>query len=139
MVNQDDGKDWSPKEACTQVKIVDLIQFIMDEKDAKICLPLVVVISAWDVVKKVDNALSSSPRKWLQKHLPLLYQFLCSNPERFDLCYYGISAQGGDYETDKDHLLDLSPIQRAEIIAENNEQSDISSPLKWILDKARKK
>jgi hypothetical protein len=89
------------------------------------------------ILRKTEPKLSGYPQKWVQKHLPLLDQFICSNPERLKFCYYGISAQGGDYLIDKDHLLDLNPIQRTDITSEMDQHPDIASPVKWILEKTK--
>jgi hypothetical protein len=76
-----------------------------------------------------------SPGIWVQKQLPLLSQFLTSNPGSFEVAFYGISAQGGNYEgTNVAELHKKNPAKRIEIVGEGvTSKHDITEPLKWLM------
>ena len=76
------------------------------------------------------------PKLWLENELPLLNQFLESNRDLLEFKIFGISAQGGDYDGDKDKLQEeIHPSKRIIVQKETGEiSSDISLPIKWLLD-----
>jgi hypothetical protein len=120
---------WHPKDSPTQVKIVELIQFFTYEELAYDLKRLAVIISAWDLTSE-----GNSPPKWLAERLPLLHQFLESNKEQLEYRVYGLSAQGGDIDTDADRL--RRPIRQSErinIIGEECPEHDITAPVRWVM------
>lgn len=124
-----DVKEWSPEMVPTQVRLVDLLQFIQQKPFARRKRKLAVVISAWDVVPQPQ----SSPLEWLKRELPLLYQFLISNPESFDFKTYGISAQGGDVTgSRRQQMLQLMPSKRIICVEGTTSNSDLTAPLVWL-------
>lgn len=84
---------WNKEDAPTQVQLVDVLQFMTNREYFEPPFRLAIVISAWDRVKP-DNL---RPGEWLSRELPLLKQFLDSHDESFDVSYWGVSAQGGQY------------------------------------------
>ena len=128
--------DWSHKSCPTQVVLVDLLQAI--SQTAMKLDKISVVVSAWDTVIKVESQLAKeeivNPTKWLEKHLPLLAQYLSTNyADRYKI--FGVSAQGGDYSIDKKDLLSIqNPTER--IIVSNGlvNSHNIMLPLEWLLD-----
>lgn len=92
-------KEWNAKLSPTQVQLVELLQFILEtrQQDAS-QLRIALMISAWDLEKDAMDAKGErlSPRMWLQREMPLLWQFLQANPELFNWNIYALSALGGD-------------------------------------------
>lgn len=129
----DNEAKWEPKMAPTQVKLVDLLQSLLMLDPERKVVNLAVVISAWDVAEP-DGL---GPSEWLQVHLPLLWQFLSSTPERFPHRAFGVSAQGGDFSDTDDakRLQEIQPpSQRVRIQEEGQSHRDITAPIKWLLN-----
>lgn len=116
----------------TEVQLVELLQFVEFLKGNKYT-PLSVMVSAWD--KAQQNY--SIPEKCVKDRLPLLWQYLYTNSNIFNTCYYGISAQGGELSKDEEasSLLKryrLIPAERICVVNNAGEIChDISLPL-WI-------
>jgi hypothetical protein len=113
-----------------QVKLVEALQFIAYRKELKAPLKVAYVISAWDKIKSADSA--EEPENWLKNNLPLLYQYTICNSDIFNVNYYGVSAQGGDYEQDSERLLEMNPFDRIIVMDESGTSKDIARPLLWI-------
>lgn len=125
---------WNPDKSPTQIQLVDLTQFAV-----QLCLKhhesvkIGVVISAWDCIdeKQVD------PSAWVERNLPLLWQYLKANDE-INVRYFGISAQGGNLE-DADEIRELSRISgkcsdRIRVVEEGlSESHDITIPIRWLI------
>jgi hypothetical protein len=122
---------WDVEKAPTQVQLVELLQFLKAQPHFRPPFRLVLAISAWDLVV----ASKLSPESWVQEQLPLLSQFLTSNRSSFEVAFYGISAQGGNYEgSDVAELHRKNPAKRIEIVGENvNSRHDITEPLQWLM------
>lgn len=113
----------------TDVALVDLLQF-HDLRNPS--LPVAVVISAWDVLEaNVD-----SPGEWLEDRLPLLHQYLNAGITDRSFAVFGVSAQGGDYETDRERLVELEPTERTKVLAPDEEGHDVSLLISWLADKS---
>jgi hypothetical protein len=120
---------WSATETCTQVKLVEILQFLKNRAFVGLPLPVAIVISAWDLIKD-----ESTPPSWLQKRLPLLDQFLKANVESLPFQVFGVSALG-------DELAQAASLQKHDkasdriIVTETAEKAshDITIPLKWLL------
>src|SRR5262249_33672713 len=84
------SEPWTPGLAPTQVQLVDLLQFIQQHPSPAHPFRVAVVVSAWDLVR----AQGQEPDAWLEKHLPLLWQYLKAN-DGIVTTTFGISAQGG--------------------------------------------
>jgi hypothetical protein len=120
------GHDFSP----TQVKLVELLQFVVFLRKSVTPLPIAVVISAWDLVR--DPVL---PISWLESHLPLLFQFLTANADSMPSQVYGISALGGDLVKDLDKLRqEVVPSRRIKVFVDKLEPThDLTAPIRFAL------
>lgn len=122
-------RHWTPDLVPEQVRLVDLLQFLLRPPFLRRKRRLVVVVSAWDVVL----APKPTPKQWLMRELPFLHQFLFNNPASFDVRVYGVSAQGGDVAgAQRDALLRQTPSHRIECVGPGAEPHDITAPLVWL-------
>jgi len=120
---------WDPKKAPTQIKLVDLLQFITALNNKK-PIKLAVVISAWDRIQS-----DTLPSDWLKKRLPLLWQYLTANSEAFSVAFYGVSAQGGNLGEAVELRKKHTPSERIRVIKDDQVEShDITAPIRWIMD-----
>lgn len=123
-------KKWSASESPTQTYLVDILQQILRERPRFLPLKLSLIASAWDKWR----GLSMTPETWLERTLPLLWQFLESNSGRFPLKVYGVSAQGGDYKEGGrvDQLTNMDPCERPLVISGTDTSNDLGIPLSWF-------
>lgn len=131
--------EWSADLAPTQVRIVDLLQMLM-AGDLNIGgRRLALLISAWDKVEGEEL----TPEGVLESKLPLLNQYLRSGRDPWTWHAWGVSAQGGSYEdpekdenlAETDRLRDLErPSDRIKVVDGDAVNSDITKPLKWLID-----
>lgn len=124
---------WDAQNAPTQVQLVDLLQCVLRLNDHR-PLRLGVVVSAWD---RVDGAIA--PGAWIERELPLLWQFLRCNDDCLNVGFFGVSAQGGSLPRDADKLRELDrPTERIRIVCENGEtNNDVTTPLRWLMTAAK--
>lgn len=126
--------EWDHKMVPSQVSLVELLQFLQNKPFKTSNRRLSIIISAWDVVK--TQSLTLSPSVWLERELPLFFQFLMNNRDYFDFQVFGISAQGGDVTSDSRHELALKiPSKRIACIGEDTEPHDLTSPIAWLMSK----
>jgi hypothetical protein len=121
---------WTPAQSATQVQLTDVVQLLMGFLDNDWGMRLAIVVSAWDLVKA-----KITPVGWLDSRLPLLSQYLRSNQDWLSSEVFGISAQGGDLNKDRDRLLG-SPNASARCHAVQGNKLDavsISAPLQFLL------
>lgn len=119
---------WDASSAPTQVQLVDLVQFLIWRRGGR-ALNLAVVVSAWDLVRSAGK----SPREWCAARLPLLGQFLDSNPLSLQVAYYGISAQGGELPRDAERLRALTlAAQRLEVVEDLSTSNDVTLPVQRL-------
>jgi hypothetical protein len=121
---------WSPRDAPTQVQMVEIFQFLVELAGRRLRLAL--VVSAWDLVTE-----NISPAAWVERELPLLWQFLRTNPEQFEVVYMGVSAQGGR-TSDAAALLE-HPVasHRIRMVGPEVEGHDITHPIRWLMSPAQ--
>lgn len=147
------GRAWTPHDSSAQVVAVDLLQFLQDAAAGGVVagrdtLSVVVIVSAWDLVSGDAFAPPDTitdepptPGAWLRVRLPLLWQFLESNPERFRWNVYGVSAQGGEVETEsqKQKLQSApDPSERIVVVSSGGTAShDITAPVRWLAERAQ--
>lgn len=120
---------WSPDMLTTQVKLVELLQFLLERTQRK--LRVAVVVSAWDLV---DNL--GAPHEFVARELPLLQQFLGANDDMIEHSVFGVSAQGGDItvEAEKQTLLELNDaLKRIKVRQDQQTSQDITKPIAWLL------
>lgn len=105
------------------VQIIELLQFISLLK-SKQRINLGIVFSAWDLLE--ENSIK--PEEYAKQELPLLWQFLKTNKNSFEVKYWGISALGGAIE-ETDKLLSYEhPYERIQVIDNDmNKSHDITS------------
>jgi len=122
---------WDIEKAPTQVQLVELLQFMMRHSHFRAPFRLVIAISAWDLVAPSKV----SPEDWVAQQFPLLSQFLSSNRKSFEVGFYGVSAQGGNYEgEDITALQNTLPARRIEIVGKDvKNRHDITEPLLWLM------
>jgi len=111
----------------TQVKLVELLQFVLENSPQK--MRVAVVVSAWDLVEK----LGLPPLEYVSREMPLFQQFLDSNQEEMEHAVFGISAQGGSIPDEKSSLLALDALGRIKVCRGNETNQDITSPIAWLL------
>lgn len=87
------------KREANQSEIVELLQTILD---LKLNRPYIrFVLSAWDKVE-AEKGKDILPSKFVEGMFPLLYQFVETNSKYFKAEYWGVSAQGGDFQNPED-------------------------------------
>lgn len=137
--NDGDPEPWRPELAPTQVQLVDLLQLLRSGPLDTGPRRLVIMLSAWD--KVAEEGLS--PEQFLEANLPLLWQYL-QHGEGWTVRVYGVSAQGGDYDSndmtgeplpqaEQLRLLD-HPSKRIRIVRADMESHDLTEPLKWLAE-----
>ncbi len=131
------SEKWMHDKTPTQVRIVEILQFHLDELKSKLPVPIVFILSLWD--KELERAVQVEPEAWLKINLPLLHQYIKSNPELITYEVIGVSAQGGDY-ANKAVLLEFNePAERVKVAFRAEEvHNDITLPITWIMKKWRK-
>lgn len=125
------GKDeqWSPAVMPADVRTVDLLQAMLEERSAM--LPIAVVLSAWDRAGRPDER----PGDLLAERLPLLTQFLASHASQLPHATFGVSAQGGDFgDGSADSSAD--PWDRAFIIGPDGLRTTFAAPIMWLIGAA---
>jgi len=121
-------ESWSPAHTPTQVKLVEILQFLRARPFMNRVLPIAVIVSAWDLITD-----GQTPTEWVEKRLPLLYQFLRANAEAIPLEIFGISAQGGDLSRADELQNHIKTSDRIIVTAlDHLPTHDITAPLKWL-------
>ena len=126
------GVEWSADLVPEQVCLVELLQFLQRPPFKRRRRRVAVLVSAWDVLPNPELA----PEEWVQRELPLLYQFMSTNVESFDSRVYGISAQGGDVRISaaKQELLRKTPSERIKCIGPHTDVHDLTDPVLWLME-----
>lgn len=125
----DETVPWSPDIAATQAQLVELLQLHREHAQTS-QLRVAVVISAWDLIAST----CARGDDWCRARLPLLHQFLDSNPEDFEKRYFGVSAQGGDLTRDRTRLQALhAPSHRIQVIGAGEPTHDLTSIVHWSM------
>lgn len=120
---------WSIEKLPTQVKLVELLQFILERTQRKV--RVAVVVSAWDLIDSLG-----APDEFVSRELPLLQQFLNASDDLLEHAVFGVSAQGGDITRakEKQALLELDDaIKRIKVRQGNDTSHDITKPIAWLL------
>jgi len=130
-------KEWQIGDACDQVKLVDLLQFVFESRKAGQPFDIAVVVSAWDLVEKMPGAAGRlTPDEYFSKHWPLLYQYLKSLPKSVRHRIFGVSARGGGNSKEEVHRLTVEiqkPRDRIIVVDGSHRSGDISRPIRWML------
>jgi hypothetical protein len=115
-----------------QVKLVEILQYLMYTLEPERPFKFAIIVSKWDkVTANFSNAL---PESIFKRQLPLLHQFLQCNSQAFEYNVFGVSAQGGDYETKEklDELISKMPEDRVVIFDGKTKSKDIATPITWL-------
>jgi hypothetical protein len=125
------AKQWMPRAAARQVKLVDLLQLVIDTGQMRKPLPVAVMISAWDVVEHF-RAPNRRPQEFLRTEWSLVDQYLTANPELFHFRIFGVSARGGD-DAAQAELTRLPPHERVWLKDGAEVSKDLTRPLRFLL------
>lgn len=122
---------WDIEKTPTQVQLIEILQFLMCQSHFKPPFRLAIAISAWDLIA----ASQITPDDWIAQQFPLLRQFLSSNRKSFEVAFYGVSAQGGQYEGDDvTALQNKNPSLRIEVVGRGvKNKHDITEPILWLM------
>ena len=130
--------DWNAEDAPDQVKIVDLLQSLSNEFRMQARERLAIVVSAWDRVAEYESA-----EQFIHARMPLLAQYVNSGPAHFEIRFFAVSAQGGEYLEDDpkgeypDALAALlaldAPSNRIRLIHGSTEEHDLTVPVAWLM------
>ena len=126
---------WTAKGAATQIKLVDILRFILDGTAEDKVIPVAIVISAWDRVLSLPKELQAeTPKDWVEKETAFVEPVLGFKlREVLFVDYFGISAQGGDYTKDKANFLGEAS-KRVLVYSDTGAyDKDISAPIKWVM------
>ena len=125
---------WESSQASTQVKQVELLQFLSVIPNLRKPFHIAIILSAWDLICEISNF----PKEFLKKRLPLFDQYLKTNSDQFITKVFGVSAQGATYdeEDSRVRLADKSynPSERILVKSENVDSHDITEPVKWLME-----
>ena len=130
---------WHPRLAPTQVQVIDMLQTLRMPPLDKGPRRLAIMLSAWD--KALGEGLT--PEMFLKDKLPMLRQYLDQRADSWDFQVYGLSAQGGDYDSIKEgagpvlqaeelRALDLAAT-RIRLVGPIPETHDLTEPLRWLM------
>jgi len=139
-VSQGEEVPWHPRLAPTQVQVVGLLQLLREPPLDVGPRRLAIMLSAWD--KVADEGLG--PEAFLNAKLPLLGQYLRRTADRWDWRVYGLSAQGGEYDSTKKDVPSNSeaealrnldqPSARIRLLHDDSETRDLTEPLAWLME-----
>ncbi len=133
-----DVVEWKVELAPTQVKLVELLQFLMAGDLNVGPRRLALLIAAWDRVEG-DGLL---PEDILTLKMPLLDQYLRNGRDPWTWRVWGVSAQGGVYEDQEKNehlhatkeLRELErPSDRIKVVHGAEASTDITLPLEWLI------
>lgn len=120
----------SPDMELSQVRLLDLIQLLVEAEPSRLSSRLCIIISAFDTVA-VD-----SPDQWLESNAPLVWQFLGANERTLRWAVFGVSAQGGTY-ADPDRLEELRQstnlLERGWVKDGEGVRVGAATPVEWAL------
>ena len=125
-------KEWDAMMVPGQILVVDLVQLLLASLLGAAIRKISVVVSAWDMVSEHFG----SPKAYVGDQLPLLAQFVNANSDIYEFRIFGVSALGGDPETDKAQLqAEIDPVQRIKTVCEDgiDAKDGILSPLLWLI------
>jgi hypothetical protein len=131
VVEEGDLSPFDKKDVPTQVKLVEILQFIESRRENRDAFNISVVVSAWDLLENHETC----PEDWLRKRLPLLFQYLKSNVKTFPFEVYGVSAQGGDLDSDMEVLQKtMRPSERIRVVRKGDSScNNITLPIENLM------
>lgn len=137
--NDEPPQEWEPKLAPTQVQLIDLLQMLHRAPLNVGPRRLAIMLSAWDKASPDDL----SPEDFLKSKLPLLWQYLKRNGDSWTFRIYGLSAQGGDYDSNDSRGHTVSEAnelraldqasKRIRVVGSGVQSNDLTEPLEWLM------
>lgn len=129
--------EWGIERCRTQVKIIDLLQFLARARPLAEPRRVGLIVSAWD---RLEGTPTLSPRTWLERTMGLLAQYIAANSAHYEVEIFGVSAQGFDYEKDDptERLAKvITPAERVRVVrgSSSEPRRDITEPIQWLLDR----
>lgn len=117
-----------------QVKLVEILQYILFNLSTTEPFKVAIVVSKWD--KVTENFPDKKPEEVVKSNLPLLYQFLHCNASELNFKFFGVSAQGVDYDNINglDEIVKMLPEDRVNIFDGANYSKDIATPITWLTE-----
>jgi hypothetical protein len=129
---------WDPRRSPTQVQLVDILQMLREPPLDRGPRRVAILLSAWD---KAEGELLE-PAAFLKEKLPLLYQYFEQNADAWTWRVYGLSAQGGEYEDDRDGAPTVQaaeelramdqPSLRIRLTDGGAKTNDLTEPVAWL-------
>lgn len=130
---------WHPCLAPTQVQLVELLQSFRQPPLDSGPRRLAVMISAWDKAAGEKK----EPEAFLKEKLSLLHQYLTSGRDQWIWRVYGVSAQGGEYDSNQEGAAPRAeaeklreqdiPSMRIRLVDGTSESHDLTEPLEWLI------
>jgi hypothetical protein len=131
---------WHPRAAPTQVQLVEILQLLRSAPLDVGPRKLAIMLSVWDKAKGEGL----SPDEFLMRTMPLLGQYLSCNVDDWTTRIYGISAQGGEYdsiETDAQKSAEAEELRqrhqastRVDVVSGDQHSHDLTDPLAWLME-----
>lgn len=131
---------WHPLVAPTQVQLVEILQMLRSAPLDIGPRKLAIMLSVWDKAKGEGLA----PNEFLMQTMPLLGQYLSCNADDWTTRIYGISAQGGEYdsiETDAQKSAEAEELRqrrqassRVDVVSGEQHSHDLTEPLAWLME-----
>ncbi|MEJ7655864.1 MAG: hypothetical protein WKF33_02420 [Thermoleophilaceae bacterium] len=128
---EEDPVRWDPSLMPADVRAVDLLQELLVVRNRP--LPVGIIVSAWD---RVDGD-RWTPETWVTERVSLLEQYLATNADAFPHIYFGVSAQGLDFEfasTTDEELRTQDPWDRARTVRGDGGVASLAAPLLWLAE-----
>ena len=125
--------EWDPMMVPGQVLVVELIQLLLESQCAGAISGISLIVSAWDELASSFG----SPEEYINEQLPLLDQFLAANAGGREIKLFGVSAHGGNPETDRARLLgEINPVDRIQVVRGDGTTTDdgILAPIRWLIE-----
>lgn len=127
LKNDNRETPWTEDLVPSQVKLVDFLQMVDYHKSGN--QKISIIVSCWDLVKG-----GLTPEEWCAINTPLLYQYIVSNDSIYKTKFFGVSSQGGNYDTRRAELLKIQPLQRIIVTDGQTNSNNILDPIIWITD-----
>ena len=125
---EDSHKPFSAAMTQPQVQLVECLQFVSFLRSHARPIRVAVIVSAWDLVGKAMR-----PSEWVERRLPLLYQYLQVQSSVRDFAFFGVSAQGGRWPEDRERLQDEPAILRPYLVEQDERTGDLARPIHWLV------
>lgn len=113
----------------TSIQLIELLQIIRKINKSP-SINLNIVLSAWDLVSVKTN-----PKDYICSEMNILWQYLMSNENRYNIKFWGVSAQGGDLTADAEKLIEITDPEKRIIVVDSDgkESNDITLPIMGIM------